>query len=301
MLIAAVVLVAAAAGAWQWLTARTPVPEQSDFVLDLTELRRLAALLPGQRPGRVNHEQVATASLPRGAVFAGQPITEKSLFSHGAYQVVFPDGYLIIDSGFDETQLRAMPSDGTFDAGGYAAVQQALGAARTIVVTHEHADHIGGIARYPDPDALVGRLMLTKEQLANARDLDRVQFPPVLRERVKPLEYDRYLPIAPGVVLIKAPGHTRGSQMIYVGLAIGTELIFMGDVAWQLEQIRQLWYRPRIVTDFFLGEDRAAVLAQFRALHELAATSAVQLVASHDVEQRRALIAAHTMGAHFEH
>src|SRR6185369_13776372 len=119
--------------------------------------------------------------------------------------------------------------------------------------------------------------------------------------RVKPLEYDHYLPIAPGVVLIKSPGHTRGSQMIYVGLAVGTEFIFMGDVAWQLDQIRQLWYRPRLVTDFFLGEDRAAVLAQFRALHDLPDRPPVQLVASHDVAQRRDLIDAHLLGEHFEH
>ncbi len=295
-----VVLLVAGAGAWLWLTARTTVPETTSFVLDLAEVRRLAASLPGDRPTRVNHEQVAVASLPRGAVFAGASAFEPLAFTHGAYQVVFPDGFLLIDAAVDEQQLRQMDAKGTFDAAGHAAVQEALGTARAIVVTHEHADHIGGLVHRSDPSQLVGRLLLTKEQLANGAELDRADFPAELRERLKPLEYDRYLPVAPGVVLIKAPGHTPGSQMVYVGLANGTELIFLGDVAWHMEQIRQLWYRPRLVTDLFLGEDRAAVMAQFRTLHDLPASPPVQLVASHDVEQRRALIDAHVLGEHFE-
>ncbi|HEV7734392.1 MAG TPA: MBL fold metallo-hydrolase [Candidatus Binatia bacterium] len=295
-----VVLGVVGAGAWLWLTARTPVPETTSFVLDLAEVRRLAASLPGDRATRVNNEQVAVASLPRGAVFAGQSPFEPLSFTHGAYQVVFPDGFIVIDAAVDEQQLRQMDAKATFDAAGYAAVQEALGTARAIVVTHEHADHIGGLVRRADPSQLVGRLLLTKEQLANTADLDRAGFPAELRERLKPLEYDRYLAVAPGVVLIKAPGHTPGSQMVYVALANGTELIFLGDIAWHMDQIRQLWYRPRLVTDLFLGEDRDAVMAQFRALHDLPASPPVQLVASHDVEQRRALIDAHVLGEHFE-
>jgi glyoxylase-like metal-dependent hydrolase (beta-lactamase superfamily II) len=300
-LVAVVVLLVVAGGAWSWLTARTTVPATTDFVIDLTEIRRLAALLPGDRPSRVNHEQVATAPLPRGAVFAGQSMFEPLRFSHGAYQVVFPDGFLIIDSAFDRAQLASMSSDGTFDDAAYDVVQKALGSARTIVITHEHPDHIGGIARFRDPDALVGRLVLTKEQLANRRALDHVDFAAVLRERVKPLDYERYHPIAPGVVLVKARGHSPGSQMVFVGLANGTELLFLGDVAWHLDQVRQLWYRPRIVTDFFLGEDRAAVMGQFRALHSLLdGKPTVQLVPSHDAQERHALIEAGTIGDHFQ-
>jgi glyoxylase-like metal-dependent hydrolase (beta-lactamase superfamily II) len=300
-LVVAVVLGGIATGAWWWLTARTPVPATSTFAVDLDEIRRLAGVLPGGRPIRVNHQQVATAPLPRGAVFAGQSLTEPLLFSHGAYQVVFPDGgFLLIDAGVHEEGFREFAPEATFDAAGLAAVQDALASARTIVATHEHADHIGGIAAMRDPEQLVGRLLLTKAQLGNAKELDRVRFPAVLRERLRPLEYDRYVAIAPGVVLIAAPGHTPGTQMIYVALENGTELLFLGDVAWHMDQVRQLWYRPRLVTDFFIGEDRNAVLAQYRTLHDLAASSPVQLVASHDLEQRRALVEAGTIGDRFE-
>ena len=60
-----------------------------------------------------------------------------------------------------------------------------------------------------------------------------------------------------------------------------------------LDQIRDLHYRPRLVTDWFLGEDRNAVLHQFRALHDLmAAEPAIELVPSHDPEVRARLVGA---------
>jgi glyoxylase-like metal-dependent hydrolase (beta-lactamase superfamily II) len=100
------------------------------------------------------------------------------------------------------------------------------------------------------------------------------------------------LAIAPGVVLVKAPGHTPGTQLVYVRTRDELELLFVGDVAWHRDQLARLHYRPRLVTDFFLGEDRAAVLAQFRTLHELTrAHPQLLLVVSHDRDQREELIA----------
>jgi len=296
----AVALVVLGFAASSYLLGREAVPETSDYRLDLAEVRRLAMSLPGELPLRVNHEQVAEASLPRGAVFAGESLFEPQPMTHGAYQIVYADGYVVIDSAFDEAGLRAMRSDAAFSAESYAAIQRALAGARKIVITHEHADHLSGIARFVQPEKLVGRLELTRDQLANEKQLDASQFPDSLRVALTPLGYETAYPLTPGVVLIKAAGHTPGSQMVYVRLAGGLELLFLGDVAWHMDQIRELWYRPRLVTDLFLGEDRHAVLAEFRTLHDLSARDPIQLVSSHDVDQRKALIASGALGAHFE-
>src|SRR5262249_52022969 len=145
------------------------------------------------------------------------------------------------------------------------------------------------------------RLVLNKEQLGNGPALSLAKFPDALARSVTPIEYEHYYPLAPGVVLIRAPGHTPGSQLVYVRLESGPELPFIGDVAWHMDQLRELWYRPRLVTDVFIGENRAQVLDEFRTLHDLAQSEPdVVVVVSHDVDERKDLIARGVLGEHFQ-
>jgi glyoxylase-like metal-dependent hydrolase (beta-lactamase superfamily II) len=300
-IVVVLVLAAAAYGAFRYFTARTAVPETSAYELDFAEMRRLASSIPGEKPVRVHHQPVAEGALPRGAVFAGESLTTPLPNVHGAYEVVYADGgFGVIDSAFDRKAFEKMNPGGLYSAAGYEKVQSALADAKWIVITHEHADHIGGIARFADPKRLVGRLQLTREQLGNDEALEFVEFPQSLRSALEPLAYERYHAIAPGVVLVKAPGHTAGTQMIFVQQADGKELLFLGDVAWHMDQIRKLWYRPRLVTDLYIGEDREQVLDQFRTLHDLADREpGVTLVSSHDRNQRRELVEKSVIGDGF--
>ena len=301
LLIVLAVVAALVLGASRYYLGRTPVPEHSDYVLDLAEVRRLASSIPGAAPIAVNHAQVAEASLPEGAVFATRSLRTPHPMTHGAYQVVYPDGFILIDSGFDADALHVMNPGVAFSTEAWDAIQRALAEAKKIVITHEHADHLGGIARFAEPDKLVGRLVLNKEQLGNAAALSLAKFPDSLAKSVTPIEYERYYALAPGVVLIRAPGHTPGSQLVYVRLENGRELLFIGDVAWHMDQLRELWYRPRLVTDLFIHENRDQVLAEFRTLHDLAEREpALVIVVSHDVDERKELIAKGLLGEHFQ-
>jgi glyoxylase-like metal-dependent hydrolase (beta-lactamase superfamily II) len=131
--------------------------------------------------------------------------------------------------------------------------------------------------------------------------MNAVKMPDSLQKALTPLEYEKYYALAPGMVLVKAPGHTPGSQLVFVKLASGKELLFIGDVAWHMTQLHELWYRPRLVTDLYLHENRNQVLNEFRTLHDLGASEpALQIVVSHDLDQRGELIKSGVLGDRFQ-
>jgi len=295
--IALAVLVAGAFAAGSYLLAREEVPAESSYQIDLARLRELAASLPGPLPVRLNHELVARAHLPRAAVFAGESFDPHPMI-HGAYQIRYRNGFVVVDAALSpETFERdvARSEDDVYNALGWEVLTTALERADIIVVTHEHSDHLDGIASHPSPEKLAPRVRLNPEQLADPT----IDGP--LRREIQPLDYDGMLALAPGVVLLRAPGHTPGTQMVFVKLLDGQEWLLLGDVAWHMNQIRDLHYRPRLVTDLVLGEDRSAVLDQFRALHDLMQEHPeVQLVSSHDEEQRAQLVQSGRLGERFE-
>jgi glyoxylase-like metal-dependent hydrolase (beta-lactamase superfamily II) len=176
------------------------------------------------------------------------------------------------------------------DDDAYARMDVAMSDATQIVVTHEHPDHIGGIVAYPEPQSIAKQLRLNKQQ---AESLKRygLTLPPPLAE-VAPIDYADMLAIAPGVVLVRAPGHTPGSQIVYVKRENGKELLFIGDIGWTMRNVETGKGRPRLLSQFMLNEDRDAVFAELKALQALhAAEPDLLIVPGHDVAAIDALIA----------
>lgn len=279
VLVTLVVLVVLGVPAYGWLYATTESAD-GQLPLDLAAVRALASSLPGDKPTEVRVDRVADFVFPSGVMVAGDgwSMVDCSVY---AYQLVYADHRVVVDVGPD-----AKSGDSPFmhphGADAFARVRRAMDDASRIVVTHEHFDHLGGLTTAPNVSALLAKTTLNPEQFTNHQGQDPAPFPATVGEGYQPLAYDGMTAVAPGVVLIRSPGHTPGSQLVYVQRADGAELLFLGDVAWSERNVETVRERPRLVT-FVLGEDRAAVLRELSALHELKAKfPEVHQVPGHD-------------------
>lgn len=273
-------LAAAGAPAYYALVKHSPKPD-SEFGLDIAKVRVLANSIAGGKPSAIRYERVMSMRFYEAMLMAGDPWTQTPMPVY-SYQVVFPDRTLIVDTALARAQMKPEALLLDFDETSYQRMNAALAKAAQIVITHEHMDHIGGIAAHPQLAQLKPALRLTAEQLANPKGMEPVKLPAEPMQGYEPFRYDRLVSIAPGVVLIKAPGHTPGSQMVYVQRADGRELLFLGDVSWRTRNIEHIRERPLFMT-LLIGEERQPVLAQFQALHALSKREpGIALVPGHD-------------------
>jgi glyoxylase-like metal-dependent hydrolase (beta-lactamase superfamily II) len=297
LIVALGVFAVVAGAAYYWLIVESHVPDNARFALDIGEVRRLANATPGAKPAGIEVEQVAAFEFPATAVVAGDGWSKSRLTAY-SYRVVYPQTTAIIDTALDKSM--SVGNLASFDPAAYARMQAAMTQASLIVVTHEHMDHIGGIMAHPRLAALLPALRLTREQLAHPDLSKPAAFPAHSLDGFKPLEYEKYQAIAPGMVLIKSPGHTPGSQMVFVQTASGSEFLFIGDVAWHFRNIDVQRERARLVTLFLIKEDRTAVFGQLAALKLLHSTQPrIHIVPGHDRDVIAQLVAGGALKSEF--
>lgn len=295
-LIIVVLLLIAGGGAYYWYVGDgNPPSNLKAYALDMSAVRARAEELPGGKATDVRVERVANFDFPAVASVGGDGWNMQPMAAF-VYQVILPTDTIVIDSAFNAAMGASLGAKIDDDA--YARMDMALADATQIVVTHEHPDHIGGILAYADPAGLAKALRLTKEQVDSLTRYG-LSWPVALKDYA-PIEYADMLAIAPGVVLVRAPGHTPGSQLVYVKRADGKELLFIGDIGWTMRNVETGKGRPRLLSQFMLNEDRDAVFAELAALKALhAAEPDLLIVPGHDVEAVNSLTAGGALTAQF--
>jgi glyoxylase-like metal-dependent hydrolase (beta-lactamase superfamily II) len=293
----AVLLCLGALGALPAL-AQSPAPVWS---VDLNEIRHVAAMIPGARPLRINVLKFAESRRTKNFSVKGAP-KDPSIQARTAFQVVYRDGTVMVDSGMD-LQVHKFFGRGVeepYFPEQAQAVERALRAAKSIVMTHEHGDHIAGVIRSPFFAELAPKTVLTRTQvqtLLTEPQMPEIKITPDVAKRFIVIDYEKYYPFAPGMTLIKAPGHTPGSQMIYLVLDSGKEYVLAGDVAWHMDGVRTITGKDAP----WITEDEPSIGAELAWLYLLTRTEKnVTVVLSHDEEQRLDAIKQKILGDRLE-
>ncbi len=267
-------------------------PEDPDFRLNLATLRQVADSYEGPRPTEIRVEVLARDQIPFFAIHAGLDGTA-TVMARSVFQLKSGWGDSIIDVGMDRVIAERNNSGDTFDDDALSRVQQGLSAARRIVVTHEHPDHIALLARLSDMTGIAPKLRLTQKQIDGTARYSTDGKVPAALANLEPLDDSELVAVAPGVVMIPAAGHTPGNVMFYVHMADGSDILFVGDVVWNMKNIEERWGRPRMVQQYLMQtpEDRNPVLNQVAALADLKeAHPDVVFIPSHDDDHLTALI-----------
>ena len=260
--------------------------ESAPYPDDLLARARLAAIvIPGELATAINVAKVAESHRTYAAIIEDGS-DDMFISARTAFEVLYPDGSVMLDSGMDEEVHRyyGFGRDEPYWQDVNDDVQAALRRAQLIVITHEHGDHIAGVIRSDYRDELAPKTILTKNQvrtLTFAAQIPQIRMTPEQARDYIVVDYDLIMPVAPGIVLIKSPGHTPGHQMVYIRLSGGEEFLFIGDIGWSLDNITVLKTRPA-ATAARIKEDPQALMHQMTWIKQVMSDDEIIVVPSHD-------------------
>jgi glyoxylase-like metal-dependent hydrolase (beta-lactamase superfamily II) len=268
----------------------------------LARVRVAATIVPGAQPSRINYVKFAESHRPLADIIEGGS-QENYVSARTAFQVVYPRGWAMIDSGMDQAVHRFFGFGRVEpywpDRNG--AVQEALRKASLVVVTHEHGDHVAGVIRSDWRKEIAAKTLLTREQvgtLTSSPQMPEIRLTPEMAHDYVIVDFESYLPVAPGIVLIKAPGHTPGHQMVYVRLDSGREYLFIGDVAWTLAGVTETKLKPP-ATMQRINEYAPAIMHELRWAKDCMDQEKLIVIPSHDDKLLQDLAAKNVIGGNF--
>jgi|SaaInl5LU_22_DNA_1037371.scaffolds.fasta_scaffold09723_2 glyoxylase-like metal-dependent hydrolase (beta-lactamase superfamily II) len=261
-------------------TGFTPYP--SDL---LSRVRSLATSIEGDLPQSIAFAKVAESHRAYADIIEGGS-EEIFVSARSAFQIRYPESTIMLDSGMDEEVHRYYGFGRTepYFAEINERVQQALLSAEQIIITHEHGDHVAGIVRSPYFRVLAPKTLMTETQVATLTQkpqIPQIQLSTEQANALRVVEFGRVFAVAPGVVLIKSPGHTAGHQMVYVRQANNREYLFIGDIGWSMDNITEQKLRPE-QTISRIGEDPEALTLQMKWIKDRMDQDGLIVVPSHD-------------------
>jgi glyoxylase-like metal-dependent hydrolase (beta-lactamase superfamily II) len=268
----------------------TPLHAQANVYNDglLARLRGLGQAVPGALPVSVHFLSVQDDSAVLSNTVEGAPKT-RIFEMDPVFQLRYSGGWIMVDAGITKAGAG---TEGVFYQDRFDRSQAAIARAGLIVVTHEHGDHTGALLLPTLPSAVAARTMLNRAQVRtfmSDKSMGGVAgFDSAQASRYLVVDYNDLLPIGPGVVLMWAPGHTPGSQMVYVRLASGREMILAGDVVWNMAGIDLLKQKPDS-TSRHMREDRTTIQQQITWLKNAAIPAGITVVVSHDGNEIQSL------------
>lgn len=243
----------------------------------MAQLRQLAASIPGEAPYAVEMERSAFRRVPGNTMVAGSGMKRK-LVGYMAFRLPVRGGKpVMIESGITP-EIAAAANAEQFNLSAQRRIDRELDGAGMILVTHEHPDHLGALAAHGG-GALQQAAWLNPRQLAAKLAWNGAKPSPRLNATALQA-------VAPGIVVIPAPdSHTPGSQLIYVRLADGHEVLFVGDNSSFAQNWTELRGRSRLVETWFAPENRGEVFAWLKTIRALKAQApGLLVVPGHDWE-----------------
>jgi len=288
---------------WWLMLSGSTATKSAPGVFDLADWQSKASAPADQLPTSIRILEVGRDTAPPFAAQAGRfgaPVA----MSYNAVAINYPDRQIIIGGAVDRPTAEGMALSETewrFSDAAYTELTTAMIEAEHVLMTHEHLDHVMAISRHPDAEALAPNLVLNAPQIEALPLFADGEPAPALTSLQSGLS-GRVETIAPGVVIVPAAGHTPGSQMVFITLQSGDEILLIGDIVWNMGAIEALKTRP-VLTQYMVFrpnyEDRSAIKQQVRALHDMMADNPELIVLpAHDREWLMA--AAKTDGIEFQ-
>jgi glyoxylase-like metal-dependent hydrolase (beta-lactamase superfamily II) len=194
-----------------------------------------------------------------------------------------PAGDIVVDTGFSAAGGRSRNRTALLTtAEALQAAGVAPAAAPTVIVTHAHYDHIGGLPALGASEVIMTEAeynfwtgpMARRAQFAYSAEASEIDHLRDLRAGGRLTLVRGSFPVAPGVELLEVGGHTPGQAIVLVATPAG-RVVLASDAVHYYEELER--DRP-----FALVADVPAMYAAFDQLRELEQDRGTVIVAGHD-------------------